>query len=106
MAILRSEPAVFGPVASDPTGSRSMDTLAASGEKALDAIRRARSEIRSRVWSLADGRAPDGGGEVTAGHRPARHRPQNAKRSADSVGRPSCKIEASLTLSSVGLSEP
>jgi hypothetical protein len=34
VATLRAEPAVFGPVASDPTVSRLIDTLAASGEKA------------------------------------------------------------------------
>lgn len=33
VAMLRCEPAVFGPVASDPTVSRLIDTLAASGEK-------------------------------------------------------------------------
>lgn len=65
IAVLRAEPAVFGPVASDPTVSRLIDTLAASGEKALGAIQRARSEVRSRIWSLAAGHAPDAGGEVT-----------------------------------------
>lgn len=62
---LRAEPSVFGPVASDPTVSRLIDTLAASGEKALTAIRTARSEVRSRVWTLARDRAPDAGGQVT-----------------------------------------
>jgi hypothetical protein len=65
IAMLRAEPAVFGPVASDPTVSRLVDTLAASGEKALVAIRKARSEVRSRVWALARDRAPDAGGQVT-----------------------------------------
>jgi hypothetical protein len=46
VALLRSESAVFGPVASDPTVSRLIDTLAASGEKALTALRAARSEFR------------------------------------------------------------
>ncbi|MGW0772044.1 IS1380 family transposase [Streptomyces sp. NPDC002676] len=64
-ALLRSEPAVFGPVASDPTVSRLIDTLASSGEKALTAIRAARSEVRRRVWELAGDRAPDAGGQVT-----------------------------------------
>jgi hypothetical protein len=63
--MLRGEPAVFGPVASDPTVSRLIGTLAASGEKALQAIRSARSEARSRVWSLAGKNAPDAGGQVT-----------------------------------------
>ncbi|MFI9082399.1 transposase, partial [Streptomyces sioyaensis] len=53
VALLRSEPAVFGPVASDPTVTRLIDTLAASGGKALTAIRAARSEVRQRVWELA-----------------------------------------------------
>src|SRR3954453_21627459 len=50
LALLPAEPAVFGPVASDPTVSRLIDTLAASGEKALRAIRAARAEVRHRVW--------------------------------------------------------
>ncbi|MFF1744539.1 IS1380 family transposase [Streptomyces mirabilis] len=65
IALLRSEPAVFGPVASDPTVSRMIDTLASSGEKALTAIRAARSEVRRHVWELAGDRAPDAGGQVT-----------------------------------------
>jgi hypothetical protein len=65
VAMLRCEPAVFGPVASDPTVSRLIDTLAASGEKALQAIRSARSEVRGRVWSLAGKRAPHADGQVT-----------------------------------------
>lgn len=65
ITLLRSEPAVFGPVASDPTVSRLIDTLATSGEKALTAIRAARSEVRRRVWELAGNRAPDTGGQVT-----------------------------------------
>lgn len=44
VAMLRAEPAVFGPVASDPTVSRLIDTLAASEERALRAIRAARAE--------------------------------------------------------------
>lgn len=65
IATLRAEPAVFGPVASAPTVSRLIDTLAASGEKALAAIRTARSEVRRHLWELAGGRAPDAGGQVT-----------------------------------------
>ncbi|WP_250405531.1 IS1380 family transposase [Streptomyces cellostaticus] len=65
VAMLRCEPSVFGPVASDPTVSRLIDTLAGSGEKALQAIRSARAEVRSRVWSLAGENAPDAGGQVT-----------------------------------------
>lgn len=63
--VLRAEPAVFGPVASDPTVSRLIDVLAASGEKALRAIRAARAEVRQHVWRLAGREAPDAGGTVT-----------------------------------------
>ncbi|MEU1459382.1 IS1380 family transposase [Streptomyces sp. NPDC005727] len=65
VGMLRAEPAVFGPVASDPTVSRLIDTLAASGEKALRAIRAARAEVRELAWQLADGKAPDAGRAVT-----------------------------------------
>ena len=63
-AMLRAESAVFGPVASDPTVSRLVDTLAAAGPRALTAIRGARAEVRERVWKLAGSAAPDAGGEV------------------------------------------
>ncbi len=63
--MLRAEPAVFGPVPSDPTVSRFIDTLAASGEKALRAIRAARAEVRQHGWRLAGQEAPDAGGTVT-----------------------------------------
>ncbi|MEU1090078.1 IS1380 family transposase [Streptomyces sp. NPDC005892] len=62
---LRAEPAVFGPVASDPTVSRLIDTLAAAGPKALAAIRSARAEVRKRVWKLAGASSPDSTGQVT-----------------------------------------
>ncbi|WP_461025424.1 transposase, partial [Streptomyces heilongjiangensis] len=65
VGMLRAEPAVFGAVASDPTVSRLIDSLAASGERALRAIRSARVEVRQRVWRLAGGKAPDAGGSVT-----------------------------------------
>ncbi len=65
VGMLRAEPAVFGPVASDPTVSRLIDTLAASGENALRAIRAARAEARRHVWRLAGRQAPDAGGTVT-----------------------------------------
>ncbi|MGY4745937.1 IS1380 family transposase [Streptomyces sp. ATMOS53] len=65
VAMLRCEPALFGPVASDPTISRLIDTLAASGDKALQAIRTARSQVRQRAWSLAGKHAPDADGQVT-----------------------------------------
>lgn len=64
VGMLRAEPGVFGPVASDPTVSRLIDTLAAVGPKALHAIRTARAEARERVWSMAKTAAPDTGGQV------------------------------------------
>ncbi|MFH9735794.1 IS1380 family transposase [Streptomyces sp. NPDC017260] len=65
VAMLRAEPAVFGPVASAPTVSRLIDTLAAAGPKTLTAIRAARAEARQHVWRLAGRAAPDAGGTVT-----------------------------------------
>ncbi|MBT2452742.1 IS1380 family transposase [Streptomyces sp. ISL-43] len=64
VSLLRAEPAVFGPVASDPTVSRLVTTLAASGPRALASIRAARAEVRERVWSLAVGNRPDADGRV------------------------------------------
>ncbi|MBO8192465.1 IS1380 family transposase [Streptomyces oryzae] len=65
VAMLRAEPGVFGPVASDPTVSRLIDALAASGEKALSAIRSARAKTRDRVWQLAGDAAPSADHTVT-----------------------------------------
>ncbi|GGL84588.1 hypothetical protein GCM10010095_81700 [Streptomyces anthocyanicus] len=65
VGMLRAEPAVFGPVASDPTVSRLIDPLSVSGQKALQAIRSARTPARERVWQLAGQAAPDAGGTVT-----------------------------------------
>ncbi|MFF2520098.1 IS1380 family transposase [Streptomyces sp. NPDC058086] len=64
VAMLRTEPDVFGPVASDPTVSRLIDSLAAAGPKALTAIRSARAEARSQVWELAGTHAPAADGHV------------------------------------------
>ena len=65
VGMLRAEPAVFGPVASDPTVSRLIDLLARGGKRALTALRTARAEVREHVWKLADQAAPDAGGQVT-----------------------------------------
>ncbi|MFF4278839.1 IS1380 family transposase [Streptomyces kronopolitis] len=64
VGMLRAEPAVFGPVASDPTVSRLIDTLAAAGPKALHTIRAARAEAREHVWNVAKNAAPDASGQV------------------------------------------
>jgi hypothetical protein len=61
--VLRAEPALFGPVASDPVISRLVARLAADAPAALGAIRSARAAARERTWQLAGDRAPgaDGG---------------------------------------------
>jgi len=64
VGMLRAEPDVFGPVASDPTVSRLIDALASAGPKALTAIRTARAHVREHVWKLAGQAGPDAGGEV------------------------------------------
>jgi hypothetical protein len=59
IAQLRAHPQVFGPVASDPTVSRLIDTLAADAGAALAAIHAARAAVRRTAWSLAGVHAPD-----------------------------------------------
>ena len=56
---LRSVPAVFGHVASDPTVSRLIDALAADPDAALAAIDQARAAARHQAWHLAGADAPD-----------------------------------------------
>ena len=63
---VRSMPAVFGPVASDPTVSRLIDRLAVDVEQAERAINMARAQTREVVWNLAGADAPDH--DVTAQH--------------------------------------
>ncbi|MFI2207792.1 IS1380 family transposase [Streptomyces sp. NPDC020192] len=64
VGMLRAEPAVFGPVASDPTVSRLISKLASGGHRVLAALRTARAEVREQVWRLAGDTAPDAGGQV------------------------------------------
>jgi hypothetical protein len=64
VGMLRAEPAVFGPVASDPTVSRLIDVLASAGPKVLAAIRTTRAHVREHVWKLAGQAAPHAGGQV------------------------------------------
>ena len=59
IAVLRSAPGVFGPVASDPTVSRTIDALAVDAPAALAAIDAARAAARKRAWQLAGQQAPD-----------------------------------------------
>ncbi len=59
VALLRAEPGVYGRVASDPTVSRTIATLASDAPAALKAIDAARAAARGQVWSLAGEHAPD-----------------------------------------------
>jgi len=59
VALVRSEPDVYGKVASDPTISRLISLLAADAPTALKAINDARAEARARAWLLAGEQAPD-----------------------------------------------
>ena len=66
VAMLRCEPGLFGPVASDPVVSRLVARLAGDAPRALKAIRAARAAARARAWDLAGQAAPGGdGGQVT-----------------------------------------
>jgi hypothetical protein len=59
MAVVRAQPGVFGPVASDATVSRLVAALAGDVDAAEAAIGAARAAARARVW---DRRRPVGGG--------------------------------------------
>ena len=72
VAVLRAQPGVFGPVASDPTVSRLITRLAADADDVLAAIAAARAAARERVWDLIgapmqDERVVIERGRVTAG---------------------------------------
>jgi hypothetical protein len=64
VGLLRAEPDLFGPVASDPVVSRLVTRLAADAPRALKAIRAARAGARERAWSLAGDAAPGAGGRL------------------------------------------
>ncbi len=64
VGMLRAEPSVFGPVGSDPTVFRLIDTLASGGKRALTALRQARAQVHAYVWTLAGDAAPDAAGQV------------------------------------------
>jgi hypothetical protein len=64
VAMLRAQPALCGPVASDPVVSRLVSTLAADGPRALKAIRGARAAARRRAWALAGDAAPGADGTL------------------------------------------
>ena len=60
VALLRAQPGVFGLVASDPTVSRLIATLAEDSDGALAAINSARAAARERVWGSAGAPIQDG----------------------------------------------
>lgn len=51
IGVVRAQPELFGPVASDPTVSRLIDTLAEQPVESIAAIRTARAAARAAVWS-------------------------------------------------------
>src|SRR6202007_2153860 len=61
-AVLRAEPGMFGPVASDPMISRLITRLAADAPAALTAIGAAPAAARERAWQLAGTAAPGANG--------------------------------------------
>jgi hypothetical protein len=66
IAVLREQPDLAGPVASDPVVSRLVSVLAGDLPRALKAIRAARAAARERAWVLAGDAAPGtGGGLIT-----------------------------------------
>jgi len=64
IAVLRAQPELAGPVASDPVVSRLVSALAADAPRALRAIRTARAAARERAWALAGEAAPGGDGSL------------------------------------------
>ena len=60
VAVVRAQPGVFGLVASDPTVSRLVATLAGDVDAALGAIASARAVARGRVWGRAGAPVQDG----------------------------------------------
>jgi hypothetical protein len=62
IGLLRAEPGVFGPVASDPTVSRLIAALAGDAAGVLAALRAA--QARSRAWDLAGDQSPDQPGQT------------------------------------------
>jgi hypothetical protein len=58
-ALLRCEPGIYGPVASDATVSRTIGALAKDADRVLAAVGEARRAARARVWGLAGDQAPN-----------------------------------------------
>jgi len=66
IAVLREQPQLAGPAASDPVVSRLVAALARDPDQSLAAIRAARAAARERAWALAGGAAPGSGGGLVA----------------------------------------
>jgi hypothetical protein len=66
IAVVRAQPELCGPVASDPVVSRLISALAADLPRALRSIRKARAAARERAWALAGDSAPGAGGSLIA----------------------------------------
>jgi Transposase DDE domain group 1 len=64
VSVLRAQPDLAGPVASDPVVSRLISALAAEGPRALRAIREVRAAARERAWELAGEAAPGADGSL------------------------------------------
>jgi hypothetical protein len=68
IALLRAQPELFGLVASDPTVSRAIDTLAHTDTLVLTAIRAARAAARAWVWHRAGAPTQNAGSNTAADH--------------------------------------
>ena len=66
IAVLREQPELAGPVASDPAVSRLVSQLAGDLLRALKAVRAARAAAWERAWALAGENAPGAGGGLVA----------------------------------------
>jgi hypothetical protein len=66
IATLRAEPAVFGRVASDPTVSRTIATLAQDADRVLARIDEVRQQARTIAWARAGVHAPHAGSSADA----------------------------------------
>jgi len=64
IAVLRAQPDLAGPVASDPVVSRVVAALAADLPRFLTAVRAARAAARERAWELAGDAAPGTDGSL------------------------------------------
>ena len=81
VAMLRPQPELFGPVASDPVVSRLVARLAGDAPRALTAIRAARAAARARAWGTSWRRG------ARCRRRPAHHRHRRDDRDRVHSGR-------------------